>query len=215
MPVPDSERVFVSRALMDTTLTKGFTADIFIKDSKWATDAMHRNGHGEPLPADRFPKEIYHDGDGPVGKLPDLFNAGGVWVVSAACADILRRFELGRTSLYPTKLFLHDRKTPIDGDYFCINFGERKEALLPERSNNLRSPWADMDHPIQHVRKVSLAPKDFDVAVRATALAGPAIWFDPLLRSAFFVSGPLAAALKAAKMARNFGLYECRVIRDN
>ncbi len=64
--------------------------------------------------------------------------AAGAVVVSAACADILRQFDLGHSSLYPIKLFQHDRGTPVEGEYFCLNIGERKDAFLPELSRGSR-----------------------------------------------------------------------------
>jgi hypothetical protein len=140
-------------------------------------------------------------------KLPDLANAGGFWTVSAAVADVLRRVELGRTSLYPTKAFRYDRRTRLEGEYFCLNFGERKTAFLPEQS-----PRAEKPYPNEDIWKLPLAPNDSDIAVGQAALSGADLWVDPQVRNAFFLSDRLVQALKAAGLARRFGLFRCRVV---
>lgn len=126
--------VWVSRAPMDSARIKGFTSDLLIADEDRTIDAMRRNQAGEALPPERSPKAMYVKASGrKIRKLPDLANAGGFWTVSAALADVLRRVELGRTSLYPTKAFRYDRKTPLEGEYFCLNF-RRAENGVPARA---------------------------------------------------------------------------------
>ena len=44
---------------MDTTLVRYVTAEGYFDDSKWMVDTMKRNLRGEPMPAERFPKELY------------------------------------------------------------------------------------------------------------------------------------------------------------
>ncbi len=202
--------VWISRAPMDTTLIKGFTNDLLVADKDSALDAMRRNEIGEALPPERFPKEFYRDPGERVGKLPDLANTGGFWTVSAAVAGVLRSVDLGRSSLYPTKVFRYDRKTPLEGEYFCLNFGEQKQAFLPEHSPRAtKNPYDKIDRGF---RTLPLVPRDGDMAVDRMALAGPDLWIDPLVRDAFFLSDSLAQALMAAKLARRFGLFRCRVV---
>jgi hypothetical protein len=193
---------------MDSTRIKGFTNELLIANRIFTVDAMERNESGEPLPPERFPNEFYVDEPGQkIRKLPDLANAGGFWTVSTAVADVLRAFDLGRSSLYPTRTFRYDRKTPLEGEYFCLNFGETKSAFLPEQSHGARKPHANQD-----IWKLPLAPKDGDIAVDQAALSGPDLWIDPRVRKAIFLSNRLVDALKAAKLARNFGLFRCRIV---
>jgi hypothetical protein len=203
--------VWVSRAPMDSTLVKGFTSDLLIADRRTAVDAMERSQAGEALPPERFPREMYVADPGKkIRKLPDLANAGGFWTVSAAVAGTLRTVDLGRTSLYPTKAFRYDRKTPLEGAYFCLNFGERKTAFLPEQSPRAaKNPYDKVD---SGDRTLPLVPRDGDIAVDRTALAGSDLWVDPLLRDAFFLSDRLVRALEAARLASRFGLFRCRVV---
>lgn len=207
------ETVWVSRAMMDSSLVKAFTSDVFENDVGKAVVATKGNAKGMPFPADRFPKEIYYKyRDKKAKHQPDIFNASSFWVVSAACADVLRQLDLGDGALYPTKLFQHDRITPVEGEYFCLNFGNQKQVFVPEYSpsSHIRKPY-----PSKNLWRVYSAIKDGEVAVTKVALDGPDLWVDPWVWDAFFLSDPLVQALKAAKLTRRFGLRKCRVIRLN
>jgi len=70
---------------------------------------------------------------------PPLFIVGGgLAIVTEACAEVLRRFDLGRTELRPVALLKNDRKTPVlDGQFFGLFPGEHRATLLPEKSEHL------------------------------------------------------------------------------
>ncbi|HWE18248.1 MAG TPA: hypothetical protein VG758_13870 [Hyphomicrobiaceae bacterium] len=203
--------VWVSRAMMDSTLVKPFHGDLYFADQGLAADAITRTERGEPLPRDHYPQEIYAIYPNKrMGRQPDIFSAGGVWVVSAAFTDVLRRFQLGRTVLHPTRLFQYDRKTPVEGDYFCLGFGETKDVFLPQDSPRATKPYSKRD-----LWKLSVNPKDDDLAVRVTALEDADLWMDPKVWKAFFLSDRLVQALKSAKLTRRLGLRRCRVAEKN
>ena len=204
-----SDRAWVSQAFMDTTIVRYLLSEGYIADPHREVEIMNRNVRGVPMSAEHFPKEIYGEyRTSRIKKLPDLCNAGDTWLVSAALAGVLREFDLGRTSLYPTKVLQFDRKTPVEGEYLCINFGERKASFLPEES-----PKAKRVYPDQDIWKLSLDPKDDDVVLGAGALEGPDLWLEePRFTKAFFLSDRLVRALRDAKLARHFGLRRCRVI---
>ena len=127
-------RVWATNCLTDGELIYAFDPDNYLTDEDCAVDAMKRAKLGEPLPADRFPKEMYVTSSYQrFEKVPDIFCAG-FWIVSSRFAEVLRRFELGQTGLYPVKLFHHDRKTPFEGEYFVLAFGEAKDTFVPEES---------------------------------------------------------------------------------
>lgn len=140
---------------------------------------------------------------------PDLFFAGGYWIVSEFAADILRRFDLGGGALYPVSdgVFKSDNETRLPKEYFCWIFGNKKSAFLSQDSRNVRAPkieglWWEMPW----------TPADDDVAVSGRALKGPDVWLDDMLFQSVFLSGPLGDALDAAGLSEAFRLFKCRVI---
>ncbi|WP_129140053.1 hypothetical protein [Modicisalibacter coralii] len=131
--------VWATNALTDTTLLYGFTGDNYEKDEDAAVESIRRAKQGIASDDDSWPKEMYFDSPyKKLSKLPAIFSAGGVWVVSQRFAEVLRRFELGKTTLHPVRLFQHDRTTPFDGEYFCLAFGETKDTFVPEESPRIR-----------------------------------------------------------------------------
>lgn len=201
-------RVWASRAFMDSTRIKPFTADP-LPTGMGLGQMAELNQAGERMSAEHFPKEIFAEyPDKKEERQPDLILAAGAVVISAACADVLRQFDLGHSSLYPIKLFQHDRKTPVEGDYFCLNIGERKDAFLPEHSPLVR---------VLGSQRLKMPPtlQDDDIAVSPAALAGPDLWVSPPLIRVFFLSDRLTQALRAAKMGKVFGFRACRVVEAN
>lgn len=198
-------RVWASRAFMDSSRIKGFTADPLPTGMDLGQMA-ELNETGERMSAEHFPKEIFANyPDRKEKKQADLVLAAGAVVVSAACADVLRQFDLGHSSLYPIKLFQHDRKTPVEGEYSCLNIGERKDVFLREHSKRV------IEYGIGGFR---MWPNllDGEVAVDPAALDGPDLWVSPPLIRIFFLSDRLTQALRAAKMGRVFGFRSCRIV---
>ena len=174
---------------------------------QFAIDCNKRNMVGEPLGPECFPSEIYGAPNAKESnyKLPDIFYAGSYWAVSKAASDVLRQFDLGGGALYPVKLFKKDRVTPIEGEFFCINFGNRKEAFLPQESRNI-------EIFVRHIWQARARMADDDLALSKLAQAGPSIWIEPKVDSALFLSFELGTALKKAKAEKGFFLQKCRVI---
>jgi hypothetical protein len=170
-----------------------------------------QNVDGAPLKAECFPAEIYGDPGANEADycLADLFFAATVWVVSKAAADVLRQFDLGSGALYPVKVLKKDRQTPVGGEWFCINFGNRKEAFLLSESVPMRETYVRNGEKAWRLKSVL---KDGDIAVNQAANTGPDIWIDPLVAHAFFVSDGLGRALKKAKADKGFFLHKCRVV---
>lgn len=202
-----NNRAWVSGAMADPRQLRPLTNDIGEADLQRCVDITDRNSLGERLCAESFPQAIWpaEHAERSWDEMPDLFYGFGYWVVSKACADILKQFDLGGGALYPVDVFKKDRKTRVRGEYFCLNFGNVKRAFLPDKSPKTR------DHPVNR-RALPFVLSDFDIALSTDSLNGPDIWIDPLLAYAFFLSGPLGDALKAAKVSRWFKLKKCQII---
>jgi hypothetical protein len=204
-----SETVWISKIFSKLELELPMSHSFIKENISFAIECGQRNHTGEPLDATCFPEEVWPnpDSDKAFRKLPDIFFAASYWIVSKACADVLRQFDLGRGALYPVRVLNKDHLTPIPGEYFCINFGNVKQAFLPEQSQNIRvvsgGAW-----------RTRAVYADGDIACSSEALSGADIWIDPSLRGALFLSDALGRALVAAKASSGFGeMIQCRIVQ--
>ncbi|MBC9881188.1 hypothetical protein G8O24_28050 [Bradyrhizobium sp. INPA01-394B] len=207
-----SETVWISLALGSGTHLRRLRHAL--SQSSHRQDAIawgDRNVAGEALNAECFPAEIYGAPDARESdyKLPDIFFAGSFWAVSKATADVLRQFNLGYGALYPVKVLRNDRQTPVGGEWFCINFGNRKSSLAVSESTSLRERYI---RPGEKGWVPKAATKDGDIAVLKSACSGPDVWIDPQVGHAFFLSDALGKALKKAKADAGLFLHKCRVL---
>jgi hypothetical protein len=202
-----SDAVWVSLAMADARRLRPFTND-FASDQKRLIAIQESNNAGEALSKDDFPEAIWGSaerGATTFKTLPDLFYGYGFWVVSDRCAEAMKGFDLGSGSLHPVKVLEKDKATPIgDHGWFCLNFGNQKNAVLIEQSKKI-----DRSGPGWSARATA---GDNDIAVSRHALVGPGIWIDPQLYDAFFLSDPLVRALKKAKCTSGFALKKCQVM---
>jgi hypothetical protein len=109
------------------------------------------------------------------------------------------------------KLLQYDRKTPVEGAYLCLGFGETKDTFVPEQSSHVRLDCGTVD-------SWAMTPgvrEDGDIAVTDAALSGPDLWIEKRLRNAIFMSDRLAEALRRAELSRRFGLRRCQVVKRN
>jgi hypothetical protein len=167
---------------------------------------------GESLGSTRFPPEIHGTQNADKAgykRLPDLFKASNFWVVSEATANIMRGFDLGGGGLYPVKVMNRDRDIAVPGEWFCINFGNKKSALQVSDSVPMRQTYVRNGEKAWTLKAVL---KDGDIAVSKVATAGADIWIDPDMAHSFFLSNALGAALKKAKADKGFFLHKCRVV---
>jgi len=210
-----TDGVWISAAFIDPNLGYPFGDEYTLDGDEetrepWVMSQV-LNTRGESLPAERFPKELYafrsSEFDSVVlyKDFPDFFHSG-FYMVSGAFADVFRQFDLGGGGVYPTKLFQEDRTTEITGDFHCLNFGNKKEAFLPEHS-----PRASKSRLFSHMQPPAVI-KDGDIAVSRIALEGSDIWIDPTLRNSFFMSDRLWQGLVAANVHNPLKAARCTVI---
>lgn len=141
-----------------------------------------------------------------ITRMGNLFKLNGFLCVTEKAAAVLRQFDLGSGGLYPLELVRHDGVTPLDGFYWALNFGEKKNALAMEESRAVDGPYGN------GACAPKLWVKDDDFAVTRAALDGPDIWGDERVEAGFFVSPRLGKALHKAGLARVFHLLRCRIV---
>ena len=139
-----------------------------------------------------------------------IFMAGPFYAVKKDLAEVFSRFDLGDGGLYPLTVYEADLETPYPGEYFLLNFGARKNTLLPEQSRNVVKFVVDKDTGIQ-IWKVNAWAEEGDVALSSAALEGADLWVDEVLDNKLFMSDALAQALIEVGMKDNFRLQQCRV----
>jgi hypothetical protein len=100
-------------------------------------DAMRRSGRGFALTREDFPEATAVWDEKKFKKVKDLFCSGGFFVVRGKLAEILSRFDLGEGGLVPFPVYKADLVTPNGDDFFLLNFGARKNTLVPEASPNV------------------------------------------------------------------------------
>jgi hypothetical protein len=139
--------------------------------------------------------------------LPDFFNLG-VLCVAKKYADVMSRYNLGKSQFFPITVFRHDGETRYDGEYFGIYFGETKAAVSYPESSGLKI-FNSMVGPLFDIR---IVPEHGQFAVRASALDELDMWIDPQCYSVFFISGRLMQALDDVGLTPAFHFKTCRMI---
>lgn len=104
-------------------------------DEVYAAYRRHREGYA--LERSHFPEAEAVFDEKRFAKRRDLFFAGPFFAVQGKLAEVLARFDLGEGGLIPFTIYRADLKTPYPGDFFLLNFGCRKDTVLPEQSRNV------------------------------------------------------------------------------
>ncbi len=125
--------IWVSNVLNDSSLVVGTDVD--------SEESARKSIFKREYPANKdLPARLYaHYKDEAFDKgLPELFTGGGGTKISPKLADIFRQFNLGSGRTCPLKLYLHDRKTPVDLEIFLLYWWEQRQFLDLEKSIGLR-----------------------------------------------------------------------------
>lgn len=223
-PMPQSRahdreprHAWVSNARSDGSLGRRLMFDDWKRDEETALDRMRRNQTAVPLSDDEVPRSFFEyvesEDDAPyVDHLGDLIISGYV-LVSDRMADVLNRFDLGRSRLVPLKaIYARDRRTPLPGRYFLFNFGEDKTAFDPEPSRPDTNRQVMQGVPIWTLKLEEA--RDDAVVLNSAAADGPDFWLDPTTPLSFYLSDRLMQALKDAGLAWPWSAKRCRIQSD-
>lgn len=199
-----TETVWLSVAPQKTELTSFYQMEDRAAPPLERTKNMMANwgGHLDPK---LLPQRAV-DVDNRKKKLGHLFTVNGFLCVTEKAAAVLRQCDLGGGGLHPLELVRYDGVTPVDGFFWALNFGAKKNALAMEDSRSVDGPYANGNC------RPKLWVKDDDFAVTGAALDGADIWGDERLESGFFVSTRLGQALHKAGLAKVFHLMRCRIL---
>ncbi|TIX51884.1 hypothetical protein [Alteraurantiacibacter aquimixticola] len=173
---------------------------------------MKRAGEGFALRREELPEAAAVWNEKRFKLLGDIFYTGGFLVVRGKLAEVLARFDLGEGGLIPFTIYQADLETPYPGEFFLLNFGCRKNTLLPELSSKVVKFVVEKKTGIQFW-KTNDWEKD-PVALSPGALQGPDLWFEEVLYNKIFMSDALAQAIIDIGMKDAFALEECRIVED-
>lgn len=201
-----SDYIWISKSLFDVSNWRALTSDLAEHDRAGAIACGERNDKGESLGPECFPTAIWpadnaRKSDTSKGK--DFFYAGTHWIVSGRFAQLMQDFEMGGTHFYPVQFLHADRQTPVGGEWFCLNFGNVKDALLPDQSTGLyrtsmrREGWT-----------VASSNENL-ISFSSAAGQGSDLWFDARLKQVFCLSARLGDAMIETGIIKGFkGLGE-------
>lgn len=179
-------------------------------DEVYAAYRRHRTGHA--LQRSEFPEAIAVFDEARFSKRKDLFFSGPFFAVQGKLAEVLARFDLGEGGLIPFTIYQADLETPYPGEFFLLNFGCRKNTLVPEESEKISKFVVEKKTGIQHW-KVDEWVKG-PVAVTSDALGGCDLWVEEILYNKLFMSDALAQAITAIGLQEVFALEECRIVGE-
>lgn len=172
---------------------------------------------GVPIPPDEVPAMAWEEYAAvPVRNLTDFFVIQRYFIVSQRFVDTVAPFDLGGSTFHPIALYRHDRKRRMDGEYFFFNWDSRRRCFIPDETavgRETKGGAKRRDVP-EHVEAqwTLCTHGNNELAVSADALTGPDFWVDPSLNRSFFLSGPLEAALREAKLIKVLSRWRWRIV---
>jgi len=213
-----SDHVWVlQRGMMpDSHLLPDFMADFPTDDSEpeggYPQPYMRAAvGQGLLMPEEYIPKKaISRFKDSKVNLQRDIFILGMRIVVSQRIYNVIKDFNFGDGGRFHSVTPYRKGKldTPLSDAFYIMNFAGKKDALLPDFSNNIKHR---KDVPGLE-RYTLLDIKNDDLVVSRAALEGPDVWIDRVMSEGqIFFSGPLGDAIKAAKPKGRLPMYRCKV----
>ncbi|MEM1051263.1 MAG: DUF1629 domain-containing protein [Pseudomonadota bacterium] len=188
---------------------KKVESDWFADEAQWdkLTASRRANEAGKVLARHDFPPSIYGQASATERDydFPDVFVVNAQLVVSDRFTEVMDAFDFGSGSLLEVPHFKKDKTTPIPGKWFFLNFGNAKNAFVPEQSERIRKIEGTEFWTIKSFQKPD------NLAFNASALEGPDIWVEPKCPSVFFMSDRLYSAIRKAKL-QGFTSVRCKIV---
>lgn len=165
----------------------------------------YRMRQGEPVAPEELPETYVYDKGHPGTRLDIPFWWSAFLQVREDMAEVMRRFDLGRTVLRPITVELAGGKGE-DRRYLTLATSNIRPTIDPDHSESL--------HYGNIRRSALMCEGKVHPGVRAfrAAVEGPAIWTDPGLANTLFVNDALAQALLAEPYGRDLRLKQVRLV---
>lgn len=182
--------------------------------SEKVSEASKRHYQGEALDRGDFTEAAAVWAEKNFNRTKDLFTAGPFYAVKGKLAEVLKDFNLGKGGLVPFTIFKADLVTPLEGEFFLLNFGGPKNSFLPDESNSERVRTLFVDKQTGQAMWTISPRSDDDIALSPAALEGADMWCERTIHRTLFMSDALVRALRAAKVKVDFELNACRIVES-
>lgn len=161
------------------------------------------------------PTTLYAHGFSKTVKLPSFFRTQeGFIILTEQCANVLKKFRLGESTLYPLSFFdIQLNELVNDQTYYFFNITELRSYLRPEYCTEELDKRSYTKH--ENYQLFSLYHADY--ADYAVTLANEAttcdvdLWQDPELDDSIFMSDELKKALDEAQLSDAWQLFLCDI----
>ncbi len=176
--------------------------------------ALKRYTQGFALQRADFPEATAVFDERRFAKVKDIFYSGPFLTVEGRLAEALARFDLGEGGLIPFTIYKADLITPLDREVFLLNFGARKNSILPAQCEDARKFVVEKKtgRQLWHINKLN---PNGEVVLSPAALDGPDLWFEEAVYNRIFIKDALAQALIEIGMGDVFKLTPCRIADGN
>ncbi|WP_436899504.1 hypothetical protein [Acinetobacter gyllenbergii] len=170
---------------------------------------------GKKIAPVNAPTILYAHGFSKTVKLPSFFRTqDGFVILTEECANVLKKFSLGGSVLYPLSFFdIQLNELVNDQTYYFFNITELRSYLLPECSSNDLDKHSYTKHEGYQLYKLYHADyADHAIAIKKEAIKCDIdLWRDPELDNSIFMSDELKKALDEAQLSDAWQLFLCDI----
>lgn len=161
------------------------------------------------------PTFLYAHGIGKTVKFPSFFRTqDGFIILTEECANVLKKFRLGESALYPLSFFdIKLNELVNDQTYYFFNIAELRSYLRPEYSTSdlVKHPYTKHEG-YQFFKLYHSNYTNHAIAVSQDALICDIdLWQDPELNYSIFMSDELKKALDEAQLSDAWQLFLCSI----
>ena len=185
------------------------------KMTQKSIEIIKRYHKAEKLNLVNIPTILYAHGFSKTVNLPSFFRTqDGFVILTEPCANILKKFRLGESTLYPLSFFdIQLNESVNDQTYYFFNIAELRSYLRPEYCTEELHKYRNTKHkgyPLFDLYHADYA--DHAIAITQEALTCDVdLWQDPELDHSIFMSAQLKMALDEAQLSEAWQLFLCEL----